>query len=161
MLHGSAKDNFNFFHSSARIVVECAFGEIELCWGILWRPLQWSLKHNCNIIDACLRLHNFIVDFRENTCGRDNDMYIFDEECRRFLAGNPCESVQVNGGELDDRLDENGNKLVGGRPTNEETAATAYGKLLRDRLCGEIVTQQFVRPATNWWRDKNNLIRDL
>ncbi|KAL7474361.1 hypothetical protein ACHAW6_001060 [Cyclotella cf. meneghiniana] len=58
--------------------------------------------------------------------GRDNDMDIFDEEYRQFLAGNPRESVQVNGGELDDRLNANGNKLVGGRPTNEETAATAY-----------------------------------
>eukprot|EP00956_Cyclotella_meneghiniana_P038219 scaffold150376_cov62-Cyclotella_meneghiniana.AAC.3 len=30
VLHGSAQDNFNYFHSSARIAVECAFGEIEL-----------------------------------------------------------------------------------------------------------------------------------
>ena len=108
MFHGSAQDNFNYFHSSARIAVECAFGEIELRWGILWHPLQCSLKHNCNIIDACLRLHNFIVDFREMTDG-ESDIGIFDEECRRFLAGNPCETVQIHGGELDDRLDANGN----------------------------------------------------
>jgi hypothetical protein len=35
VVHGTAEDNFNFFHSSARIAVECAFGEIELRWGIL------------------------------------------------------------------------------------------------------------------------------
>jgi hypothetical protein len=29
-MHGTAEDNFNFFHSSSRIVVECAFGEIDL-----------------------------------------------------------------------------------------------------------------------------------
>jgi hypothetical protein len=34
VLHGSEEDNFNYFHSSARIAVECAFGEIELRWGI-------------------------------------------------------------------------------------------------------------------------------
>ena len=30
----SAEDAFNFYHSSARITVECTFGEIDLCWGI-------------------------------------------------------------------------------------------------------------------------------
>jgi hypothetical protein len=62
VVHGTAEDNFNFFHSSARIAVECAFGEIELRWGILRRPLQCSLAHNCQIIDACMRLHNFIME---------------------------------------------------------------------------------------------------
>jgi hypothetical protein len=66
--HGTAEDNFNFFHSSARIAVECAFGEIELRWGILWRPLQCSLAHNCQIIDACMRLHNFILCCSDEPC---------------------------------------------------------------------------------------------
>ena len=29
-MHGTSEDNFNYFHSSAKIVVECAFGEIDL-----------------------------------------------------------------------------------------------------------------------------------
>eukprot|EP00956_Cyclotella_meneghiniana_P038218 scaffold150376_cov62-Cyclotella_meneghiniana.AAC.2 len=91
----------------------------------------------------------------------ESDIGIFDEECRRYLAGNPCETIQIHGGELDDRLDANGNRLMGGRPSNEETAATSYGRSLRDRLCSDIAAQQLVRPATNWWRDKNNLVRDL
>ena len=45
--------------------MECAFGEIDLRWGILWRPLKFALELNCKVIDACMRLHNFIVDFRE------------------------------------------------------------------------------------------------
>ena len=28
------EDDFNFYHSSARITVKCAFGEIDLRWGI-------------------------------------------------------------------------------------------------------------------------------
>ena len=28
------EDGFNFYHSSARITAECAFGEIDLRWGI-------------------------------------------------------------------------------------------------------------------------------
>ncbi|KAL7474585.1 LOW QUALITY PROTEIN: hypothetical protein ACHAW6_000557, partial [Cyclotella cf. meneghiniana] len=34
-VHGTTEDNFNFFHSSSHIVVECAFREIYLRWGIL------------------------------------------------------------------------------------------------------------------------------
>ena len=28
------EDDFNFYHSSARITVKCTFGEINLRWGI-------------------------------------------------------------------------------------------------------------------------------
>ena len=84
-MHGTEEDNFNFFHSSSRIVVECAFGEIDLRWGILWRPLQFSLDLNCKVIDACMRLHNFIVDFCEmNSCVAESiafDRDVFDDDC--------------------------------------------------------------------------------
>ncbi len=61
-MHGTPEDNFNFFPLPLRISVECAFGEIDLRWGILWRSLKFSLMTNCTVIDACMRLHNFIVD---------------------------------------------------------------------------------------------------
>ena len=62
---GSAEDSFNYFLSSQRIYVECAFGEVDRRFGIFWRPLEGSLHNHQFTIDACLRLHNFIVDFRE------------------------------------------------------------------------------------------------
>ncbi len=34
-VHDTVEDTFNFFHSSSRIVVECACSEIDLRWGIL------------------------------------------------------------------------------------------------------------------------------
>ena len=49
-----------------RIYVECAFGEIDIRWGILCKPLDGSLESHKFIIDSCMRLHNFIVDWREN-----------------------------------------------------------------------------------------------
>ena len=64
VLNGTLEDNFNYFHSSTRICVECAFGEIDLCWGILWRPLRFKLENNIKVIDACIQIHNFIIDFR-------------------------------------------------------------------------------------------------
>ena len=38
--HGTVEDNYNFFHSSSRIAVECCFREIDLQWGISWRELS-------------------------------------------------------------------------------------------------------------------------
>ena len=64
-MHGIAEDNSNYFHSSSRISIACTFGEINILWGILWRPLAFSMKHNTQVINAYLRLHNFIVDFQE------------------------------------------------------------------------------------------------
>ena len=84
-MHGTAEDNFNFFHSSSRIVVECAFGKINLPWGILWRPLHFTLDLNCKGIDVCRCLHNFIVDFCErNLCVSEStalDWDVFDDDC--------------------------------------------------------------------------------
>ena len=61
---GTAEDVFNFMLSSNRIFVECAFGEIDARFGIFWKPLHFRLVRHQFIIDACLRLHNFIVDYR-------------------------------------------------------------------------------------------------
>ena len=49
-----------------RIYVECTFGEIDRRWGILWRPLEGKLENHKYTIDSCMRMHNFIVDWREN-----------------------------------------------------------------------------------------------
>ena len=56
-----------------RIYVECTFGEVDRRWGILWRPLEGKLANHRYTIDSCLRLHNFIIDFREEGCMRNDD----------------------------------------------------------------------------------------
>ena len=86
VLHGTPEDDYNFFHSSSRICVECAFGEIDLRWGILWKRLQFTMKNNIRIIDACMRMHNSFVDFREANVIDEVDKILFDEDCRRFLV---------------------------------------------------------------------------
>lgn len=63
----AVEDSFNFFLSSSRIYVECCFGEIDRRWGMLWKPLTFSLSKNLAVIDAVMHLHNFIVDFRESS----------------------------------------------------------------------------------------------
>ena len=60
-----SKDSFNFHLSSCRIMIECAFGELVMRWGILWRTLRFSLRKSIDIIQVCMLLHNFIVDYRQ------------------------------------------------------------------------------------------------
>ncbi len=78
--HGTPEDNYNFFHSSSWIVVECCFGEIDLRFGIFWRPLKFSLKTNGHIIDPWLWLHNFILENSDHSFMGSVDKEVFDED---------------------------------------------------------------------------------
>jgi hypothetical protein len=163
--HGTPEDTFNFFHSSSRIVVECAFGEIDLRWGILWRRLQFSLKMNCKVIDACMRLHNFIVDFREENLSQSNsrdsleiDRSVFSDEMRRFLSINLNEEVVgVHGGEKEIRRNEEFDPSQGGRPRKADKDCEKVGSMWRDKIRDEIKRQHLVRPQTNWFRVNNRM----
>lgn len=60
-------DAFNYYQSSLRIEIECAFGELVHRWGILRRPLSQTItlkKVTAMTYCLCL-LHNFCVDERE------------------------------------------------------------------------------------------------
>ena len=56
------KDSFNFWHSNARITIECAFGILTSRWGIFWRPLNCSIVLATRIVYACMILHNMCID---------------------------------------------------------------------------------------------------
>ena len=105
-----------------------------------------------------MRLHNFIVDFREEAyAGQDNSL--FDEDCRRFLAVHPdLETTGVFGGEDEEKRDEQGNRLVGGRPKRDELMSRKHGISQRDMLRDEISRRRLVRPATNWYKDNNRVL---
>ena len=53
---------FNNLLSSQRITIERAFGILVRRWGILWRPISFSLKKVSKIIRVCAMLHNICVD---------------------------------------------------------------------------------------------------
>lgn len=42
--------------------IEQAFGTMIARWGILWRPLRYSLSHNIRVVELAMCLHNFCVD---------------------------------------------------------------------------------------------------
>lgn len=67
------EDNFNDGHSAPRFNIECAFGKLIRCWGILWRPLQFSFKDISNV------LHNTPQHLMS---GRTDKRCPFDKVCK-------------------------------------------------------------------------------
>lgn len=53
---------FNNVLSSQRITIERAFGILVRRWGILWRPICYSLFKCARIARVCAMLHNICVD---------------------------------------------------------------------------------------------------
>lgn len=57
---------FNYRHSRARRVIECAFGLLKLRWRAFDKPLGFSVR-NCEIvIGATLCLHNYLITHEMN-----------------------------------------------------------------------------------------------
>jgi hypothetical protein len=56
------KDCFNYWHSSARIHIEQAFGMLVGRWGVFWRPLRTTVDKAGQIVLLCMKLHNFVLD---------------------------------------------------------------------------------------------------
>ena len=54
------KDSFNFYQSSTRITVECAFGMLVGRWGIFHRALDIKLPNVRKVVSASMSLHNDI-----------------------------------------------------------------------------------------------------
>lgn len=136
----SPEDNYNFYHSSARITVECAFGEIDLRWGILWKRLGFSLDNNMLIIEAALHLHNYIVAYRNEANLTQED---YNYERRLYID-------EVNDSGLFNNIVTNDNFLGdGGRPNNEERQRRINGIALRDKLRESIKENKMVRRRKN------------
>ena len=53
---------FNNVLSSQRITIERAFGILVRRWGILWKPISYSLCRVAKIARVCAMLHNICVD---------------------------------------------------------------------------------------------------
>lgn len=55
-------DDFDFYQSSNRMPIECAFGILIRRWGVLWRPLTQEFSARAPLIVALMHLHNFCID---------------------------------------------------------------------------------------------------
>jgi hypothetical protein len=141
----SIEDNFNYFLSSNRIYVECAFGEIDRRWGIFWKPLEGALVNHQYTIDSALRLHNFIVNYREEMGEGGGDHQRSEREeldllSDEYAANNPFASL----GPIAEEMDELRKK---GRPLTEEANQKAKGKSVRDRIRNDLSNRGLARPS--------------
>ena len=78
-------------------------------WGIFWKALSFNLNNIVNIIDAALRLHNFIVDYRNEKKNKErcDSEYIeefneFERELTEFACLYPESIVGVFGDGVND-----------------------------------------------------------
>ena len=154
-VHG-AEDAFNYHHSTCRIWVECAFGEIDMRWGILWKPLPFSLSRNVKVIDATMRMHNYIVErrLRDQSGLEEGDVVAFRQETENFLIDNHHEVIGVV---IDN--DVTSSSEQGRLPRHEETYKQA-GKQLRQELSVCLKNNECRRPSissnASWYRDRYN-----
>ena len=150
--HGRKEDNFNYFQSSCRIYVECAFGEIDNRWGIFWRPLKFSLDNNIQTIEVAFRLHNFIVNYDlDNGIRETVATDLFEEDGLEFLSANPHETV----GAFGDNTNEE--RILGrGRINNDEKELCLEGVDFWDKLCARFDNKRMARPSRIWYRNQFN-----
>ena len=87
-------DDFNFYQSQLRIVIEQALGILVHRWGLLHRPLsnKFGMKKQISLVLAMCKLHNFIID---NTVNEVEDMNVPEPSARDLLY------LVHNGGGLD------------------------------------------------------------
>ena len=67
------KDTFNYFLSQLRIRIEMAFGLLTNKWRILRTHIETKKFNTSRVLEACARLHNFVID-------HDSDDHFDDEE---------------------------------------------------------------------------------
>ena len=133
----SAEDAFNFYQSSIRITVECAFGEIDRRWGIFWSPIAYSLKNTALICKGAMHLHNFLVDWRESLIDSDEDMLTENEIFEYDRLDNGITSSVINSDAT----------RPAGRPTCDEVECRMNGLMLRDHLRQSLKNHNMERPS--------------
>ena len=102
---GGLRDAFNFYHSSTRIKIECAFGVLVHRFGCLRKPLPPNLKIRkiTSLVRCLCILHNFCI----------NERLLRVATKQKFAASLMCEAVTQNdmnnillsGGRTNRRLD--------------------------------------------------------
>jgi hypothetical protein len=56
------EDVFNFYHSQLRITIERAFGIFVNVFRIFHTPLAFSISCTCDVVEACVKLHNYRIN---------------------------------------------------------------------------------------------------
>jgi len=137
------RDAFNFYLSSCRIYIECAFGELVMCWGIFWRTLRFDLKKCMKTINVAMLLQNFIIEHRKE---RSSDIEYFsnfnvasDEQSQALVT-------DMTGEAPEPLVTDNNEPRVCGRRTQEDNELEAEGFKLREFLTVNLAVNGMERP---------------
>ena len=62
-----SEDAYNFFHSSTRINIDCAFGMLVHRWAILRKPFPCNISKSktTDLVTCLCKLHNYCIDQNE------------------------------------------------------------------------------------------------
>jgi hypothetical protein len=133
-------DNFNFYASQCRIRVEMSFGLMTKKWGILGRPLTIGYANVKWLMQAIVRLHNFVINERIRLAELE-EMSVAVSEGRAFLPSVPH--------------DESGDP-INLDPTfssNDFDGCQGFSGL-REAMADRVQGMQLTRPASNRLRNK-------
>ena len=90
---------FGFRLSSARMVIECAFGRLKARFGCLRREMDINLKELPNIINSCFVLNNFCEERKEPINGKRVEAVIrYEKEFQPPIDGGYKVSNNETGG---------------------------------------------------------------
>jgi hypothetical protein len=135
-------DTFNFFLSSSRIYIECAFGELVMRWGILWRTLQFDLGKCQRIISVCMLLHNHIKD----------DLGETDTDLRNDPTWRPRDHSGNNVERAFPLVSDNNEQLAGGRPSSTHESWRRRGESIRRSIAVMLHVHGMQRPLHSGMR---------
>ena len=104
------------------------------------------LSNNIQVIDACIRLHNFIVGFceenKEQTPLEELEKVLFDKDYVLFLSLNPeIDNFGVLGGDNEIRPK--------GKPKKHESESRKAGGEIRNHITSEVRESKNVQPKAN------------
>ena len=148
------EDAFNFWLSNSRIHIECTFGELIMRFGLFWRTLRFDLDVCAKVVRAAAKLHNFLVDCREDTADDDN---YFRDLSYSSIKSNSCSGGQSIGNEevLDINFplvtDTNAHKPAGW-PSKLTKLMEDEGNILRTNLKLSLHSQGMTRTKKNRMR---------
>jgi hypothetical protein len=82
------KDSYNVYLFQLKIQIEMSFGLLTTKWCILRRKLEMSLENSARIIEACARMHNYVLNWCKGE-DEDEDSPPEDKPDIHVMAGSP------------------------------------------------------------------------
>ena len=118
--------------------------------GYFWKRLKYVLTNSFLIIEGAMRLHNFLVDYRNNEL--EDIRTDLSQDFAAFVSDNTDDDAIVPGVILND------NRRPRGRISDDERTRRNKGIELRDKLKLSLANHNMHRPKANksWRVDENN-----